>query len=124
MHLAAAAAATARRRKTAAAAAQKEARAYYENDHVGFLEEVLAEEPSTSLAVYEKLRLARKALADAEVLMCDLETSMNPDQEGDGTVEGEAVLDAMFGGVLHPLEELVESDLYRLLHLSFSHLAK
>jgi hypothetical protein len=117
MHLAALAAATAR--KTAAATARKEAREQYENDHLGFLEEVLAEEPNTSLAVYRHLRNARRCLLAAEAEMCNLEVAMNPDREEGGTVESQAVLRAMFGGVLHPLEELVEGDLYKLLHLAF-----
>lgn len=117
MHLAAAAAATAR--KTAAAAARQEARAAYEDNPLTFCEEVLAEEPNIALKVYEYLRQARRCLLAAEAAMCDLEVAMNPDREPDGTVEGQAVLDLMFGGVIPPLDALVESELYQLLTVAF-----
>ena len=117
MHLAAAAAATAR--KTAAAAARKEARAAYADDPVTFCTEVLAEEPTTALRVYEYLRQAQRCLAAAERHMCNLEVAMNPDREPDGTVEGLAVLDLMNGGVLAPAEEIANSELFQLLDVAF-----
>ena len=117
MHLAAAAAATAR--KTAAAAARQNARAAYEENPVAFCEAVLAEEPTTALRVYEYLRQAQRCLLAAERQMCNLEVAMNPDREPDGTVEGQAVLDLLFGGVLAPAEEIANSELFQLLDVAF-----